>query len=569
MAIAPCTAPLLPYPSTCTGLTARKKCLNNNSFRVVNDLSSHNSPDIRIQPDEVHINGSCYFDEAFNQTNGRAEKALQAAEAFGPYPGKYSCPVGHASQLLYYSLTDSMNKVLAPAIVDILDRIYRDKLKGYAMDMANPAKTPDKTLESHGYIIPAGTTVRMTAFLTHQNEDLYPEKQTFRPEGWLSEGKQPERYLAPFDRAEVQRDRDIDHASYMGATRVPQRSDDRFTCHSKESSILQCIDYTMFAYKWKPFFYTLLTLLTVCVAQIPQTDYDVIIIGGGPSGRSAASALSRVPRKNILFDSGEYRNNPTRHMHDVIGNDHKKVRKLEKVDTGGFRATVDNKTYTARKVILGSWMRDDLPSTPGLREGFGKVDGCSGRSIGSVRCCERIAPDPKDIRIYASCTNTTEQRQKLNKKHPNWQKVFQVYNVTINNKVIVNITRIQNGSEVQDPTIRREFDKFRIYFKDNTSEVRNAFITNYGTKQASDMPRQLGVVYGVGDANSDNSDNSTNVHMLCLVGRRRLSSAMEELDRDAGPQKRDTELDERSLHETTESQVGNEIEDIYKRMSRP
>lgn len=65
----------------------------------------------------------------------------------------------------------------------------------------------------------------------------------------------------------------------------------------------------------------LFTIFALSLADIPQTDYDVIIIGGGPSGLSAASGLSRVLRRVILFDSGQYRNKATRHMHDVIGND--------------------------------------------------------------------------------------------------------------------------------------------------------------------------------------------------------------------------------------------------------
>lgn len=68
--------------------------------------------------------------------------------------------------------------------------------------------------------------------------------------------------------------------------------------------------------------YTLFTSLTVALAaSVRHTDYEVMIIGGGPSGLSAASGLSRVRRKNVVFDSGEYRNAPTRNMHDVIGND--------------------------------------------------------------------------------------------------------------------------------------------------------------------------------------------------------------------------------------------------------
>lgn len=54
-----------------------------------------------------------------------------------------------------------------------------------------------------------------------------------------------------------------------------------------------------------------------------EPTYDAIIIGGGPAGLSALSGLARVRRKVLLIDSGEYRNAPTRHMHDVIGFDGK------------------------------------------------------------------------------------------------------------------------------------------------------------------------------------------------------------------------------------------------------
>ena len=50
-------------------------------------------------------------------------------------------------------------------------------------------------------------------------------------------------------------------------------------------------------------------------------NFDVIIVGGGPSGLSALSGLARVRRNALLIDSGEYRNQWTRHAHDVIGID--------------------------------------------------------------------------------------------------------------------------------------------------------------------------------------------------------------------------------------------------------
>lgn len=51
------------------------------------------------------------------------------------------------------------------------------------------------------------------------------------------------------------------------------------------------------------------------------TDYEVIVVGGGPSGLGALSSLGRIRRKALMIDSAQYRNAPTRLMHDVAGSD--------------------------------------------------------------------------------------------------------------------------------------------------------------------------------------------------------------------------------------------------------
>lgn len=68
--------------------------------------------------------------------------------------------------------------------------------------------------------------------------------------------------------------------------------------------------------------------LTWIAAAIPtasepavQADWDAVVVGGGPAGLSAASALGRVRRNALLIDSGDYRNQVTRRVHDVIGYD--------------------------------------------------------------------------------------------------------------------------------------------------------------------------------------------------------------------------------------------------------
>jgi thioredoxin reductase len=166
----------------------------------------------------------------------------------------------------------------------------------------------------------------------------------------------------------------------------------------------------------------LVALLSLCVAKkVPIVEYDVIIIGAGPAGLSAASGLCRVARKVIVFDTEEYRNGPTRNMHDVIGNDGEQSphnyniscpeltiarpgtrpadfraaarAQIQKYNTATMKkAKVVEITpiknpdgydwfvvrddaglpYTARRIILATGVKDILPSTPGTLDAFGK-----------------------------------------------------------------------------------------------------------------------------------------------------------------------------------------------------
>ncbi|EHK48557.1 uncharacterized protein TrAtP1_009678 [Trichoderma atroviride] len=53
----------------------------------------------------------------------------------------------------------------------------------------------------------------------------------------------------------------------------------------------------------------------------PTTCYDVLILGDGPAGLSAALALARGDRSAILLSSGSYRNHGVAALHSVIGHD--------------------------------------------------------------------------------------------------------------------------------------------------------------------------------------------------------------------------------------------------------
>ena len=125
--------------------------------------------------------------------------------------------------------------------------------------------------------------------------------------------------------------------------------------------------------------------------------YDVIIVGAGPAGLSAALMLGRCRRSVVVFDNGKPRNAPSRALHGYLTRDgvapadflrlaraelaqYDSVRiRDEEVSAAecrpgeGFAVTLQSgETVQARKLLLATGVVDNLPDIPGFRELYGR-----------------------------------------------------------------------------------------------------------------------------------------------------------------------------------------------------
>jgi thioredoxin reductase len=133
-----------------------------------------------------------------------------------------------------------------------------------------------------------------------------------------------------------------------------------------------------------------------------HTRYDVVVVGGGAAGLSAALVLARARRRVAVVDSGQPRNAPAAHMQGFLGSDGLPPSELiaaGRAEVAGYGthlvsgtvATInevpsssahsrrsfevvleDGSALKSRRVLVTTGLRDDLPDIPGVRQRWGR-----------------------------------------------------------------------------------------------------------------------------------------------------------------------------------------------------
>ena len=164
------------------------------------------------------------------------------------------------------------------------------------------------------------------------------------------------------------------------------------------------------------------------------TDTDVLIIGAGSAGLSAGLMLARSRRRILILDGGAPRNAVAPHMHGMLSRDgwspldlvamgRDEIARYGGTVTQGLAASLERAgdtfvvtlesgdAFAARRVLVSSGLRDQLPSIPGLAEHWG-------RGVAHCPYCDGWEARDSRIGVISTGPSSLHQAQLLRQLTP-------------------------------------------------------------------------------------------------------------------------------------------------------
>ena len=128
----------------------------------------------------------------------------------------------------------------------------------------------------------------------------------------------------------------------------------------------------------------------------PTSVLDVLVIGGGAAGLAGATTLARARQAVLVIDAGQPRNAPAAGVHSFLGHEGRpptELLALGRRELEGYGGRVvegvaatarrqadnlfevvleDGRRFRARRLLVTTGLRDELPVVPGIEARFGR-----------------------------------------------------------------------------------------------------------------------------------------------------------------------------------------------------
>jgi thioredoxin reductase len=265
--------------------------------------------------------------------------------------------------------------------------------------------------------------------------------------------------------------------------------------------------------------------------------FDVIIVGAGPAGLSAALVMGRCRRRVRVYDAGHPRNAASHGLHGYLTRDgieptaflrlgREQLQRYETVELkrtavvearrldNGFEVTLSTgESLTSRKLLLATGVVDEFPEIEGLAALYGT-------SIFHCPYCDGWEMRDQPIAIYGRGENGAGLALELTlwsrdlvlctdgrpaQLSANELQRLRTHNVDLNESRIARLEGVAGKLE-------------RIVFANGESISRSAMFFNAGQRQGSDLAAKLGCEFTEQGCVATGEYETTNVPGLYVAG---------------------------------------------------